>query len=331
MNWMSSANSLISVVVPTYNRAHLIVNALDSIAAQDYRPIEIIVVDDGSTDDTPEIVKAWCECYGQGNDFGFHYIQQENQGGNVARNSGIAVAKGVYIAFLDSDDLWHSQKLSKQLERFRADPQVGGVYCGVRHIRIGDDRTLEPTSRHYPQGQLLEQMLIHDVTAPTSTYVVHKEVFEKVGCFDIELQARQDWDMWIRLATEYKIAAVPEPLVDFREHVGPRTDSNPQKEITAYARIMEKYAYLRKHCSFSSRQEATAAFYRRMGRVHFHHKQLSSIKALVFYLRAIIAWPFIFDNYAALAGMLFPNKLRGMIHRGWNRVLGNTKFAIRSH
>ncbi len=327
---MERDNFLVTAVVPSYNRAHLITDSLDSIAAQDYRPIEVIVVDDGSTDHTEAIVKRWQAENESADDLVIHYIWQENQGGNVARNSGITAARGKYIAFLDSDDRWHSSKLSKQLARFDGDPLVGGVYCGVQHVEVGSEEILEPSDRAYPQGWVLEKMLVRDVTAPTSTYMVRKEVFEKVGYFDVELQARQDWDMWIRLAEKYKIGCVPEPLVDFREHPGPRTASNPLKEIDAYRRIMEKYAAQRKQCSFSNRQAAKAAFFRRMGRVHFHH-QISSIKAFLFYLRAVAAWPFIFDNYAALAGMFFPKNMREKIHRRWNRVFGRTRFAIRSH
>lgn len=328
---MDRLNSLVTAVVPTYNRAHLITDSLNSIAAQDYRPIEIIIVDDGSTDNTAEVVKQWQKLNKQADTLTVSYIQQENQGGNVARNTGIVAASGAYIAFLDSDDLWHPSKLSKQLALFGHDPMVGGVYCGVQHVEVGHGKITEPTVRDYPQGWLLEKMLIHDVTAPTSTYVVRKEVFVNVGVFDVELQARQDWDMWIRLATEYKIGCVPEPLVDFREHPGPRTASNPQKEIVAYRQIMVKYAHLRKRYSFSCRQAAKAAFYRRMGRVHFHHCQLSTMRAFIFYLQSIAAWPFIFDSYAALAGMFFPSNTRGKIHRWWNRFFGKTKFAIRSH
>ncbi len=328
---MNNVDSLVSAVVPTYNRAHLIIDALKSIAAQNYRPIEIIVVDDGSTDNTSEVVEQWRIENESPSDLIVHYVQQKNQGGNVARNTGIAAATGAYIAFLDSDDLWHSSKISKQLELFHSDPLMGGVYCGLQHVEVESGAITEPTDRTYPQGWLLDQMLVHDVTAPTSTYMVRKEAFERVGYFDVELQARQDWDMWIRLAAEYKIGCVPEPLLDFREHPGPRTASNPKKEIIAYERIMEKYAGLRKYCPLSIRQSAKAAFYRRMGRVHFHHRQLSSVKAFTFYLRAIVAWPFVFDSYAALVGMLFPKNVRGNIHRGWNQIFGKTKLAIRSH
>lgn len=321
---------LVSVVVPTYNRAQLITDALDSISSQEYRPIEIIVVDDGSTDDTADVLGQWKEANERDGELTLHTICQQNQGGNVARNRGVAEASGLYIAFLDSDDLWHPLKLGKQLAVFQGDAEIGGVYCGVQHVELETGQSVEPVSRSYPHGWLLDQMLIRDVTSPTSTYIVRKDVFDKAGDFDIDLQARQDWDMWIRLAVDFKIGCVAEALVDFREHSGPRTASNPDKEIDAYRRIMEKYAPLRVERPLAVRQAAKAAFYRRMGRVHFHYKR-EWWQALQYYLRAVVAWPFVFDSWAALAGLFMPASLRQNMNRMWNRVFGKTRLAIRSH
>ena len=323
-------NPLITVVVPTYNRASLVLDALGSVFAQSYRPIEVVVVDDGSVDDTESVVAAWIVEHNQTDAFSTRYIKQNNSGGNVARNRGISEAIGDYIAFLDSDDLWQSDKLQKQIKVFDNNPNVGGVYCGVRHVLLESGEARKLAKRSYPSGKLLNKMLIYDVTAPTSTYIIRKEVFDKVGSFDEELQARQDWDMWIRLASQYEIGVVPDELVDYREHTGVRTATNPQKEITAYKIIMGKYVSLRAQCSFSVRQAAKAAFYRRLGRVHFHQK-ISVIKAIGYQMRAIITWPFVFDSYAALFGMILPSSFRISLHQLWNNIFGSTRFAIRSH
>ena len=323
-------NPLVTVVVPTYNRASLIADALASVYEQTYRPLQLIVVDDGSTDDTNSVVSSWITGHAQVENFSVKYISQDNQGGNVARNRGITEAAGEYVAFLDSDDLWHDNKLQLQMELFCDAPEVGGVYCGMRHIKLASGEVLALAKRSYPSGKLLNRLLVRDVTAPTSTYVIRKDVFEKVGSFDEELQARQDWDMWIRVASACEIGVVPEVLVDYREHAGVRTATNPQKEIAAYKRIMKKYSDLRDNCPFAVRQAAKSAFYRRMGRVHFHHK-ISNIKAMGYYWRAIIAWPFVFDNYAALFGMMLPTSIRQEVHKIWNHIFGATRFAIRSH
>ena len=326
---MDCDTPLVSVVVPTFDRAHLIVEALESVYSQSYRPIELVVVDDGSKDHTCDVVERWMA--GHRDDFFFaRLLKQENRGGNPARNYGIREARGEFVAFLDSDDRWHAGKLQKQMEFVRADELVGAVYCGLQSWFAEENRVVVPSPRDYPSGRILNQMLIHDVTAPTSCYLVRRSVFDQVGLFDEELQARQDWDMWLRIAAAFKIVAVPEVLVDYREHSGVRTASNPQKEIQAYRMIMQKYATVRRGCSFKVRQAARASFYRRMGRVHFHQK-ISRPKAFVYQLLAILNWPLAFDSYAALFGMLLPRNGRQMIHRAWNRGFGGTSLAIRSH
>lgn len=320
---------LISVVVPTYNRAHLILDSLNSVYQQSYRPLDLIVVDDGSTDDTVTVVRDWMGAIAS-EDFSVRYVCQSNQGGNPARNRGIEAAKGTLVAFLDSDDIWHPEKLMKQAAVLLADEKMGGIYCGLQHVFIESGVVQTPSPRAYLRGDLLYQMLVHDVTAPTSTYMVRAIAFEQMGCFDEQLQARQDWDMWIRLASRYEIGVVPEVLVDFREHSGDRTATNPQKEIDAYHAIMEKYASLRARCPFSVRQAAKASFYRRMGRVYFHHK-ISVVQAFIYQISAILNWPFAFDSYAALLGMLLPGDFRQSLHRIWNRAFGATTLAIKSH
>jgi len=320
---------LVTVIIPTFNRAAMVCEALDSVLAQSYRPLEVVVVDDGSTDGTAEAVARWGEEHA-GDGFSLRCVRQENLGGNPARNRGIAKATGSFIAFLDSDDRWLPEKLQRQLDVLRRDRCIGGVYCGVRHVNAETGEATEPTDRAYPSGRLLQQLLIKDVTAPTSTYVIRREVFKKVGRFDTNLQARQDWDMWIRLAAEYEIGCVPEPLVEYRHHPGTRTNSDPRKEIYAYGRIMEKYANLRKSQPWSVRRAATGAYFRRMGRVHFH-QGISTTKAIQYYLRSLMAWPFDFDTWAALGGVLMPRPVRQTLHKDWNRVFGHTRFAIRSH
>jgi glycosyltransferase involved in cell wall biosynthesis len=318
----------ISAVIPTYNRVHLIIDALDSVVAQSHPVDEIIVVDDGSTDDTEAVVKSW----GTNSALGISliYVRQDNAGGNVARNRGIEEAKGDLIAFLDSDDVWATDKLRKQMAAFTADHDLGAVYCGVREVVIGSDDPPEVPVRAYPQGDLLDALLVSDVTAPTSCYVVRQKVFETAGMFDTTLQARQDWDMWIRIAKDFKIGAVTEALTDLRSHDGPRTVSDPTRELKAYRAILTKYAPLRATRSFRTRQAAVASYYRRAGRVHHHHMN-APIRAIGYHIRSILAWPVEPDSYAALLGVFLPIGLRKRLHIGWNRIFGGTFLSIKSH
>lgn len=321
---MTGSEQRISVIIPTYNRAHLIIEALDSIAAQTVAIDEILVIDDGSTDDTANRVAAWSRSNRK-----VIYQRQDNAGGNVARNLGIHLATGDLITFLDSDDLWHPEKTRKQLERLE-DQSYGAVYCGIRETVIGKETSDDVANRSFPQGQLLSQLLVRDVTAPTSTYMIRAEIFDEAGQFDERLKARQDWDMWIRVARETKIAAVTEALVDLRAHDGPRTVSDPTRELVAYKVILEKYSDLRALQPLAVRRSAIAGYYRRAGRVYYHHMG-KPLKAIAHHLRAIATWPFVPDSYAALLGVFLSAKLRKRLHLAWNRVFGRTIFSIKSH
>lgn len=326
---MSALPPLVSVVIPTYNRAHLIIDALESVKRQTWRPIEIVVVDDGSSDETGTVVSRWADA--DAGDVAVRYVHQVNAGGNVARNRGIAESRGGLIAFLDSDDLWQPDKLEKQVRILEEHADVVAVYCGVRETVVGrDPGSAAPSPRRYPQGDLEAVLLVQDVTAPTSTYVVRRDAMEAAGRFDTSLRARQDWDMWIRVAQQGRIAAVPAALVDMRHHDGPRTATDPTRELAAYRLILEKYAARRRAYGWRVRAAARAAYHRRAGRVHFHYMH-QPVRALGHYLLAILLWPGEPDSYAALLGLLMPQALRERVRRVWNRALGRTRFAIRSH
>ena len=126
----------VSVVVPAYNRADLIVGAMESVFMQTCRPLELIIVDDGSTDDTRKRILEWAALHNKKTYFEVQYMYQENQGANAARNLGIQHAKGKLIAFIDSDDRWLPDKLEKQVPLFFNAPQVGAVYCGIGLIDL---------------------------------------------------------------------------------------------------------------------------------------------------------------------------------------------------
>lgn len=321
--------ALVSVVIPVYNRRSLILQALESVGHQSYRPLEVIVVDDGSTDGTVETVKAWAREHACTEQFQVRLVQQEHKGGNPARNRGIRESHGEFIAFLDSDDVWLRDKLSKQIVRFQ-DPEVGAVYCGIQTVDLTTGKVLPTFRRRYPTGWILPQLLVRDVTAPTSTFVVRRRVFDVVGMFDESLAARQDWDMWIRVATAFKIEAVPEPLVQYRHHSGARTATDPSREIRAYAAIRDKYKDLLSRQPFSVRRAATASYYKRLGRVYFHYLG-SRRKALVCYLWSLMNSPADFDTWAALFGIFLPRRIREQTHLVWNRIFGGTRFEVRSH
>ncbi len=320
----------VSAVIPTFNRSDLIAHALNSIRHQSYRPIEIVIVDDGSTDNTIDEVRNWSKQYEDSKTLRIRCLSQTNQGANAARNRGVEESHGKFIAFLDSDDQWLPQKLEKQINILQKNNNIGGVYCGMRNVDLvtGEKEKISP--RAYPEGDLLRQLLIHDVTEATSAWVVRKDCFASVGKFDMSLPARQDWDMWIRLSEKFKIGSIPEILVEQGNHPGERVRSKAHREIEAHQTIFRKYAFLRAQFPLWVSLASRSAMYRRRGRVYFH-RGISRKKALAMYVLAILVWPFNFDSYAALIGMGLSAGFRGKIRLVWNRILGRTWLAIKTH
>jgi len=330
MNSTIIEKGLVSTVVPTYNRSELLLGALESIRKQLFRPIEIVVVDDGSTDDTYNVVREWAQRHEETGMLAVRCVKQTNQGANAARNRGIQESRGEFIAFLDSDDRWLPDKLTKQVSLLQENAGIGGVYCGLRYVDLETGELWPLVHCTYPTGNLLRKLLVHDVTQGTPCWVIRKVCFEHVGDFDVVLPARQDWDMWIRLSEKYRIGCVSEILVEAGNHSGERVRSDGYREIEAHMIIFRKYASLRAQFPLWVTLSARSAMYRRRGRVYFH-RGISKKKALFMHLMAIFIWPFNFDSYAALVGMALPTRFRQRVHLAWNRVFGKTILAIKAH
>jgi glycosyltransferase involved in cell wall biosynthesis len=207
---------LVSVIVPTYNRRQLICQTIDSVLAQTYSHLEIIVVDDGSTDGTGELLK---ERYSS--EPRVRYIWQQNAERAAARNTGIKAARGAFVAFLDSDDLWVPHKLASQLPLFDADPSLIMVYSGCSWVD-SQLRTVQnfvlPTD--VGQQRYLFERLVYANTIPCATVVVRRGVFEQVGFFDEapRLIPKEDWSMWTRIARAGPVGYVPACLSVYRMH-----------------------------------------------------------------------------------------------------------------
>lgn len=201
---------MISVVIPAYNREHFIAEAVDSVIRQSYPDIEIIVVDDGSTDRTRQAVKRFGDK--------IRYIYQNNQGPSAARNKGILAARGEWVAFLDSDDIFFPDKLSQQIKCFK-DKAIGLVHAFYYKLdcKKNSIQVIEPAfsmDRHLLQQELLQRK--H--TIRTSTVVVRRSCFEEVGYFNPAYRAAEDWDMWIRIASKYDFSYINQPLAIYRRH-----------------------------------------------------------------------------------------------------------------
>ncbi len=221
---------LVSVVVATYNYAHFLPVALDSVLAQDYPNFEVIVVDDGSTDDTEAVVAPYVAR-------GVRYIRQENQGIGQSKNTGIRAARGSLIGFLDADDAWLPEKLSLQVDHFRRHPEVALVTGGVVHC----DEHLRPRRVGLPpqvgSAFMFERLLVKSNIAPTSV-LVRASALEAVGGFS-ERPISQDWDTWLRLAPRFPFGSIHAPLVKKRDH-GSKTRT-AAKRLQTNAEVFESH------------------------------------------------------------------------------------------
>lgn len=202
---------LVSVIIPSYNQADFIDEAIGSVLNQQYANLEIIVVDDGSTDNT----KCLLEKYQSK----ITYIFQENKGPSSARNRGLICAKGEYIAFLDADDLWTSQKLNLQIQAIREDNAIGIVGCGFYVIdKTGKIVKTWVPKKYRDEDSFLSDLRIRNIFGNPSVALMRRECLEKVGVFKEHLRFGEDWDMWLRVAKLYKLKMIDIPLVKFRKH-----------------------------------------------------------------------------------------------------------------
>ena len=202
-NSENGAGCRVSVVVPVFNRARLVQRAIDSVLAQGINGVELIVVNDGSTDGTAASLAAYGDAV--------TVVTQENRGVSAARNAGAARARGRYIAFLDSDDCWLPGKLAAQLSFFGANPEA--QICQTDEIWIRNGARVNPKRRHRkPSGWIFEPSLALCLVSP-SAVMLHRRLWEEMGGFDESLPACEDYDMWLRVSTRYPVFLIPRPLI----------------------------------------------------------------------------------------------------------------------
>lgn len=216
---MTSA-PFISVVIPTYNRLELLKQTVDSVRGQTFRDFEIVVVDDGSTDGTREWLQEQTD---------LRCLTQPNSGIATSRNNGAAAARGRWFAFLDHDDLWAREKLQIQADFIEDNPDVALV--AARHVRLGKKYSTPPRPT-WIKGDLLEKVFSESFIH-TSSVVIKREVFEKIGGFPARYRFADEFDVWLKIARDYAIAFVDLPLVFIRfyeantshDRIGVRTDT----------------------------------------------------------------------------------------------------------
>ena len=204
--------SLVSVVIASYNMGHYLPQAVESICGGTYKNIEVIIIDDGSTDDTEQLIQGCLS------DSRVKYIRKSNQGQPKAKNSGLKEARGEFIAFCDADDLWEPNKLELQIPQF-SDATVGVVYSDNSHIDEANNRYSRPSSLVRHSGNVTKQLLIKNFV-PFGTAVIRHKCLEKNGLFDEQFKMGIDWDLWLRYSLDWEFVFVPMPTYVYREWSG---------------------------------------------------------------------------------------------------------------
>ncbi len=200
---MRKKNPLVSVIIPTYNRGWILKEAIDSVLAQDFADFELIVVDDGSTDNTQDILSSYKE--------NIVVLRQDNKGVSSARNRGVVSASGQFIAFLDSDDLWLPKKLSMQVGFFNTNPDA--LICQTEEKWFRNGIRVNPKKRHKKlTGDIFEPSLYLCLVSP-SAVMIKCSLFEKTGMFDETLPACEDYDMWLRVSCRHPVYLINTPLI----------------------------------------------------------------------------------------------------------------------
>jgi len=200
----------VSVITRTYNRAGYLRGAIESVLAQGFPSLEAIVVDDGSTDDTPAVAASFGER--------IRYLRQENRGRAGAWNTGVAAARGEFLAWLDSDDLWLPGRLARQVPMMDARPQAGLLYSAVGYIdEDGKPADIRPSNRPTPSGKIMPELLRHNLMQ-TNAVLARRDLVAAAGPLDPALTIGEDWLVWLRIAARAEVLYDPTLSALTRRH-----------------------------------------------------------------------------------------------------------------
>jgi glycosyltransferase involved in cell wall biosynthesis len=271
----------ISVIIPAYNYGRFVGAAIDSVLKQTYAASEIVVIDNGSTDDTRDVVEGFGDSV--------RYFHQENAGVSMARNRGVRESKSELIAFLDADDFWEPTCLATAVAKFQENSNIGLVHWGLREF----DNDTGETVRFYvegAEGDVADALLLWEepTIAGHGAVIVTRKAFVEVGGFDTATEPSEDWDFCYRLTRRYKVGFVAEPLVNYRSHA-----SAAHRDISAMERGMSRFY----EKAFSTEDEAVLAlrdraygnFHRVLAGSYFYSGQYS--RSVSHAVRSVIRRP----------------------------------------
>jgi glycosyltransferase involved in cell wall biosynthesis len=282
----------VSVIIPAYNASAFLKAALDSVLRQTYTDWEVVLVDDGSTDNTRAIAEAAAPAFGGR----LNYIYQTNHGMSAARNTAIRAAKGEFLGLLDSDDIWRTRRLELGVAMMDKDPDLGLVHGKVARINLAGEFIEYPPSppREYLEGKIARLIYTRRAHVLCCTVLIRKSCVDAVGPFDETLRATEDRDLWFRIAELYRVGYIDEVIADYR--MSPNSVTKDEKRVLAgQTQFIEKHLQ-RGACTRMAAREARGGVYRERGDSLFNAGDLG--QALRYYSRSVLQFPFnLANNY----------------------------------
>lgn len=282
--------NLVSVVIPFFNRVGWVIEAIKSVINQTYPYFEIILVNDGSTDNISEIQAM--------KDERIHLVRQCNRGPSAARNLGISMAKGKYVSFLDSDDLFLNDKLYKQVFIMEKNPEV--VMSHTSYYRINSDGSLiDRIDSGKFSGDLLYPEILYGCPIAMPTVMIRRDLL-LIGDFKFEekVHIAEDLILWSRISRMSKIVGIEEPLTKVRIH-GSNASTDPQKQLEATYNIIKYSTKYDNNLSYFFKHKKVAMTFYEIANIYF--KKDNYFMALKYALRSFIAWPFYVRKYRFFA------------------------------
>lgn len=317
-------NPLVSVVIPTYNMAHFVVDAVQSALRQTYSPMEVIVADDGSTDNTREVLRPFDSC--------IKYLHHPNRGLPATRNRAIREASGELIAFLDADDQWHPDKLARQWEVLKANPEVGLVHTGALLLDQETGRTTEPqNSPRDCVGHCLPQIFGFS-RVYISSVLLRREVLGPGDAFDETLRSCEDWDLWLRLAPQVAFEFVNQPLLLYRLHGTNMTRNEvviAKYGLAVLRKAIDNTPTLRKQIGWLTVERRLAKARRRLATAYFsagydYYDRGALPEAKQAFGHSLMHFPWKTATWAYWVATLMPAPVVGGLRKMKHRVAGVT-------
>lgn len=279
-------NSLVSIIVPIYNAENTIDATINSVLSQTYINWELILINDGSIDKSHDLISIY-------DDPRIIYLQQNNKGVAFARNYGLSLAKGEFVAFLDSDDLWSNTKLERSIEIIEKN-NCDLVYSNIKiFTKTINDAASYTYTEPIKENDNYLRLLIYDYI-PTLTVVVKKSILDKIGYFDTDLHGTEDWDLWIRIAKEHKIKFISDELAYYR-YVDTGLSKNRDKHLLEELKVLKKHVLNNQHIPKIIYQKALWVWNKKNLLNCIQQKRYK--KAFYYYIYMFKLMPFSFFNF----------------------------------